>query len=262
MTSVNPNASQRWQTGSGLVLVGLLCSWLGLGCGLSDYEKRMDEERARLKLFDEENQALGDPLIEPVKGAKEGLIPGFPSTVFLRAPKWIRREPQPAPYVYKKVQLYLYPGTTKGYNLFVASNRMAGEKEKEQEKEKEGKLLPEEFKAQVWHAVAEYYRLELRHNLQFSQQVPEQKVTMETGPGKLVNFTLLTGFDERDPTKSHLSLWHVSRGWGQAAFVFQVPRGLETDPRVMQDIRASLKSSAVDVEAYNRREEYEQRMRR
>jgi hypothetical protein len=57
------------------------------GCGLSDYEKKMQEADARLQRFDEKNKALGDPVTFPSGEAAP------PVDVFLRPPKGVAKEP-------------------------------------------------------------------------------------------------------------------------------------------------------------------------
>jgi hypothetical protein len=86
---LSPPASRL--TAAVLVSLGLL---LAAGCGLGDYEKRMDVERARLIEFDKENLLLGKPLKMPVNlDPKEGKIEEQPALlrikVFLRPPKGV-----------------------------------------------------------------------------------------------------------------------------------------------------------------------------
>ena len=47
--------------------------FLAVGCGLDDYEKRIDTQSVALKKFDEESKALGEPLELP-----GGRGPGVP----------------------------------------------------------------------------------------------------------------------------------------------------------------------------------------
>src|SRR6266704_2826576 len=42
------------------------------GCGLSDYQKRMDEQRARIQDFDDANRLLDDPIERPIIKAPDG----------------------------------------------------------------------------------------------------------------------------------------------------------------------------------------------
>jgi hypothetical protein len=67
--------------------------WLTLlvlvsGCGLDDYERRIDKQRARLRVFDEENKYLGDMLEPPGRPSSDTSGP-FPFDIFLRLPRGI-----------------------------------------------------------------------------------------------------------------------------------------------------------------------------
>ena len=58
------------------------------GCGLSDYESRMDAQRARVQKFDDANNRLGDPIAMPMIQVKGGAAqPAWPFDIFLRLPK-------------------------------------------------------------------------------------------------------------------------------------------------------------------------------
>ncbi|MCI0462210.1 MAG: hypothetical protein L0Z62_35100 [Gemmataceae bacterium] len=110
------------------------------GCGLDEYEKRMELAAARLKKYDKENGLLGAPLNQPQETAtkpddlkKQEELRQL--GVFLRPPKQIRPEPfQSDPFQLNKegftepvkfggTVLHRYPGTTAGHNLFLAIDR-------------------------------------------------------------------------------------------------------------------------------------------
>ena len=82
------------------------------GCGLSDYEKKMQEADARLQRFDAENALLGEPLALPTGDA------ALPADLFLRPPKGIAKnpeDPKQAPLRYPAkdgvcTELYLWVG--------------------------------------------------------------------------------------------------------------------------------------------------------
>jgi hypothetical protein len=61
------------------------------GCGLSDYEKRIDAQRARVKAFDDLNGLLDGPIAMPMKpkagGQPDEKENAWPFDVFLRLPK-------------------------------------------------------------------------------------------------------------------------------------------------------------------------------
>ena len=66
------------------LLVAALGAPVLSGCGLADYEKKMQDAEARVQRFDEDNRLLGDPLTFPADQA-----PGM--DIFLRPPKGVAK---------------------------------------------------------------------------------------------------------------------------------------------------------------------------
>jgi hypothetical protein len=72
------------------------------GCGLADYEARMQQAQARVNRYDEENRVLGDPIIIPsrkveakVEGGRRGAARSVPIVaLFLRPPRGISPAPE------------------------------------------------------------------------------------------------------------------------------------------------------------------------
>lgn len=99
-----------------LTLVALPALMLA-GCGVADYEKKMQDAEVRVGRFDDENKLLGDPLVLPPHKDKEGP----PIDVFLRPPKGVtnqeKTQPGELPYHYPAANglctdLYLTFGAT------------------------------------------------------------------------------------------------------------------------------------------------------
>ncbi len=78
----------------------LLLALAAAGCGLADYENKMQLADARLHRFDEENRLLGDPLVLPAGDAPPA------ADVFLRPPKGITQNP-----INAKETPFRYPAT-------------------------------------------------------------------------------------------------------------------------------------------------------
>lgn len=143
--------------------LGLCC--LTAGCGLGDYESRMDAERARIKLYDEENHYLG-VLAEPpppLPPAKEGEPerPVWPFPVLLRLPAGVAGQPMERPYAGLQsppVPLYRYPGPEVGLNVFIAAG-LAVEKNKEN-RYQPGEWTMDDFRSNIRSAIREYYKKE------------------------------------------------------------------------------------------------------
>lgn len=256
-----------------LTFLILLLTIAGGGCGLSDYEQRMDERRKDLKLLDEEDRALADPLVLPLtKGPDGNVRPLLPANVFLRPPRWISPVPKDAFYAYKSVVLCRYPEATPpavapgqpppppAYGLFLTAHPIAEKKEDE----KEGKLLPQDFKQQVLGALGDFYRREVRHNYALpTLDAPHKQHQLEAVPlrgvREKVAFDEYNFADAKDPLNARHFLFLAQRGWTQVALVFQVPVAEETGPKVTTDIPASLKTLAVDGAAQARLSDYQQR---
>src|SRR5439155_9457336 len=91
------------------------------GCGLSEYQSRMDEQRTRLQNFDDNNRLLDDPIDMPRlklkdKDGNPGEKLAWPD-VFLRLPKGYATTPKdkdPYGYVFLEKQnlfpCYRYAG--------------------------------------------------------------------------------------------------------------------------------------------------------
>jgi hypothetical protein len=71
--------------------LGLLAAALLGGCGLPEYEARMQQEQERLDRFDEENKALDAPLDPPKRQAGKDTVQ---DPVFFRPPKGIAATPK------------------------------------------------------------------------------------------------------------------------------------------------------------------------
>src|SRR5437899_2116987 len=125
-----------------VLCVLLLVSLLG-GCGLADYEKRMDQQRERLRIIDEENKYLGD-MLEPPVADKDGARP-IPFDIFLRLPRGISKiiADKDGAYSLQDQIIYRYPGP-EGYNFYLAAG-LAGTRDQKKELKK-GEWPPEEFR--------------------------------------------------------------------------------------------------------------------
>jgi hypothetical protein len=93
------------------------------GCGLSDYQNRMDAQRVRVQEFDEGNRLLDDPIDMPkIKFQDSQEQAAWPFEVFLRLPKGYSTMPKEKdPYNYP-FPFYRYSGGSEGAtNIFVVA---------------------------------------------------------------------------------------------------------------------------------------------
>src|SRR5436309_206154 len=110
----------------------LVC--LGVGCGLSDYESRMDEQRERLRAFDEQSRYLG-PALELPGAADKDSPPPVPFAISLQMPKGISGTVAASDGVFliEKLHVARYPGA-EGYNVFVAGVYAAAPDDKDEQR--------------------------------------------------------------------------------------------------------------------------------
>jgi hypothetical protein len=88
------------------------------GCGLSDYENRMDAQRKRVQDFDEFNRLLGEPVETPVMDESAA----WPFDVFLRLPKGYGVTPRDKTPYLDHFPFFRYAGGSEGaIDLFIAA---------------------------------------------------------------------------------------------------------------------------------------------
>src|SRR5947209_6889904 len=120
-----------------LVCMPLFGAALG-GCALGDYEARIDAQRKRLEVVDEENrylspEAIDNPQFDVKDKATTKKASYWPFDVFLRPPRDIA--PMTAKkdgymFNFQEPRLFRYAGA-KGYNMFVAAGLIEKEKPKD-----------------------------------------------------------------------------------------------------------------------------------
>jgi hypothetical protein len=138
------------------------------GCGLADYQSRMDAQRERVKEFDDANRALDDPIeipMLPVEKPKEPLKDGIndpgkdeanPAWLFdfyLRLPKGFGKTPKDKIPYFSPFPCFRYSGNEPGYDILIVANLVA-ENAKEQ---KFGMSTRENFRLWVRMAVKDFY---------------------------------------------------------------------------------------------------------
>jgi hypothetical protein len=209
-------------------IVGSMCTVLTLcsGCDLGDYEKRADEERARITYFDNENKLLNDPLDLPQKkvlvivtnklGQQEKKLEANAVQkvdVFLRPPKQygnrISRDDENNPI---GGILYRFRGQNDN-NVFLAATY-------------DKKKSADEFHNEVRQALIQYYQKEYKLAVQF----PLQKTVSDTRrppKGRRENafsttFKTVTYSDGLKDGGRQFQIYFFKSGNDQVAIVFQM----------------------------------------
>jgi hypothetical protein len=219
------------------------------GCGLDDYQRRMDEELVRVKYIDEEQKSLSDVVNLPMNpDAKEPSDQPIINQiyVFVAAPRWagtlLADKEEPSYGERRKVPLYRYPGK-EGYNLF-----LAGE---------DGSLTGEEFQQEVLGALRSYGRrvlgrdplpaLDLKLTRVTKQPFQPRGELTPRPPIRLDSFE----HNEAETFKDacHFEVYFYSADRKQVAVIYQTPLAARGDSAVRQGIEYSLKTLGVGSEA-------------
>jgi hypothetical protein len=268
----NPRCRRRALTrGTGLV-VGLCL--VALGCGLTDYEKHMDEEHAFLRDFDEENKFLGDPLEMPLKWVMRGKFKqqeeAVPGKFFLRPPKgFAARSKEGETFPHERVTLYRFPRAGGENLLFTAAelnkNPLTGGEIKTG-------IAPKDFRAQVRGALVQFVLKE--HKLFMNswagednlKRIPYPVKNLHGRPGILEfdgqAFTDKPA-DAKDEAKHRLlEAYYLIDSIYQAAIIFDMPVPKSRDPNARKAIELSLRSVVLGPEAFGKVQEYVMRSRR
>src|SRR5262245_17627910 len=254
------NAPRHARTVAILVALGPI---LVSGCGLGDYEERLKEDRARVKLIEQERLQLGEPVDLPQPKPDDLRPPALAEAiVYFRPPKVFqcKKTPEEAVYWNKMPFLYRYPGKD-GRDVMLACPIDPGQD-------------VAEFEDQVWKAFR-YYLEKNRLPPQLVPAEPKVKKTEDRTPprvGKDIPPQLrydvwiwdepeTPKVDPKDGKKdggpdpgapARYSLYFMHNNNVQVAIIYQVPAARYESSAIQNGIDASQKSLAVGLEAMKR----------
>jgi hypothetical protein len=144
------------------------------GCGLSDYQSRLDAQLARLKDFDDANRLLDEPIQVPriqLKDPKETTpkeYAGWPFDVFLRLPKGYGTAPKEKDPFNYPFPCYRYTGGNEGAtNIFIAAASIQDPKAAEEQ----GKYHAAKFRDYVRGSLQDYYLKMFKISIAFPEKV-------------------------------------------------------------------------------------------
>ncbi|MCC6419823.1 MAG: hypothetical protein IT429_16440 [Gemmataceae bacterium] len=250
----------RRRAGAVLLALGLLAA---AGCGLDEYERLMDAERARFEHHDAENEALGFPVQTPPSYRwKDPKSPPKLAQVKLFLRPLRTSPPQPPwgtvpvegeePAQAEGVELYRYAGPP-GYNLYLAADT--------------GTMPSQDFQRTVLAALQGYVERLHKRRLLVPNPIVTAKVVKESPKTRLdalppVWFKALTLNEAGGPEDaSHFAIYfHQSEG-KQVAVIYQVPLAKATDQTVMRGIDFSLKTLGIGSAAARNEQIYTRRQR-
>jgi hypothetical protein len=234
------------------------------GCGLRDYADRMEQERARVKLFDEENRLLGEmpEAPAPLKSDKEGEPdrPIWPFEVFLRLPAKVAGQVESVFAASPPVPVAKYKGKD-GLTVFIAVGLVAEKNEKNIYAP--NSWPPDDFRRSVRKAIELDYQKTTKSVARLfpkEQGVRDKRQPQtwraETPPA--LDYEKFTGNDSDNKNAkepSQFELYYYRSGSRQIAIGFQIPQRLAGDKSVTDGIDLCLKSLDVSDQAAARRSE-------
>lgn len=255
----------------------LMLFCFAVGCGLSEYEKRIDQQSQALKRYDDESKSLADPLEFPlivdVKTSAAKRI--LPVELYLRPPKGTAVKPivvEEATSANASLACFAGPA---GFNVLVTDSRIAVET-KDPKAVKLG-MTPKEFRQYVRQGLAAFYEKEFKKRIDWSLADKTDKKSMAISSSKgpatnlVVEYQILT--DDPDPgkkdppadkTKSDyhdFRVYFYQTGTEQAAIIYQVPAAKRMDGEVNKAVDYSIRTLALGANAMTKRQEIRQRKR-
>jgi hypothetical protein len=229
------------------------------GCALGDYETRIDKQRKRLDVLDDENRFLNEPIEVPNTENKDGTkSPAWPFNVSIRLPRDFGASIG-ATFSFNSQPLFRC-STRDNYCAFVAAGLIPEKKDGKDAKGKDAKPAPsewpvEKFRANVYGALREYCykdpKIASFPSLEGVSYTKMTKVTVgETGellPAIAFDVVYFKAGEFRFDCYFH------QQNDRQAAIVFQYPLASANDENLKKGIDMSLASIAFGAEASNRR---------
>jgi hypothetical protein len=230
------------------------------GCGLGDYERHIDAQRARIKVLDDENRVLGD-LVEPPREEKSDTS-YWPFTVYLRLPRGyansVTERSQQAAYI--DLALFRFPAK-EGYNIFVAAGWVG-------KKPGPGEWPTDTFREYVRGALMEFYRAEHKVIPEFPafdraklQRMTKQPVSASGAALPAMTFDVIAFTDKFnkavEPSFFQAYFYHLPDR--QIAVVFQSPLASVQTESQLQAVDWTLKTLDIGTDAAAKRAEYAKR---
>ncbi|MCI0638032.1 MAG: hypothetical protein L0Y72_21255 [Gemmataceae bacterium] len=235
-------------------LAGCLTVVSALGCGLSDYEARMDVQRERMRIFDEENKVLSGCIHPPTKKEKGGAEKlAVPFDIFLRIPKGFHLGVKidknglflkDASFDVAGLTFYRFEGI-QGTNFFLAAATVPTPTK--DDKRPAGVFSKEEFKNNVragLHAIFQRNFPAIKPN-----EVNKQPQSHKTEKLQPLAFEEYIYGDD----KMTVAVYYHERNNRQVALIYQYTKQMYADPSTGKGIDVSLKSLDISDAAFGKR---------
>lgn len=256
-------------------VVGLLAG-LG-GCGLPDYESRMEAQIARVRQLDEAEKSLGPPLVLPEAASAEEEAPKIKQMmIFLRPPRFVESTLREKEELYgpenQKI-LWRYPGKD-GYNVFLAGitlspesqtsvkNPAPAESPKDAKTPAKKETKGPDFYLQVYRGLQHFYFQEYKQSILLEAKKqkdievePPQEGAISALKLRWDNIFLDTPEGVQPAVRFQLLMFQ--RGLDQVAVVYQIPREMADNPQLRQTLLTSLKTFEMGPAGQQRRQLYQ-----
>jgi hypothetical protein len=206
---------------------------VAVGCGLHEYEERLDQQQQRLAYIEEENKNLGAPVkFKARKEVKEGETTKPAPKIFLRLPKGI---PVQGEETFPGSLLYCF-NKDSSKATGVDEVCVAGGKE-------------EHFEKDVVAEVRKRFMLDEPRRQEDKVETPLD--------GEAVRFTAYSAIDGKTPKSSYLIYFYENAGY-HVAIVYRQQPATDDSGKIAFDPRIdySIKSLAMGAAAVQKQREY------
>jgi hypothetical protein len=217
----------------------------------------MDEQRARLELFDEEAKLLSDVIDMPKGKDPYGNEIKVPFEVFLRFPKPVLakfRGPQAMFQGAHKQPLYRYEGKT-DMNVLVGLAKVASPTDKAAE----GEGTPEDFRARVREGIMDFISREYRMSAtppEFTDLKKDVRQTTREGRPYTLEFEKIVFDDPRRQDPSRFFVFFHTHKYRQAVVIYQLSAQQANDRAALHAMDVSLKTLEILPAATKMRAEH------
>ena len=250
----------RWRKRLLGQMVAALIVLAASGCGLRDYQSRMDEQRKRVQEIDEFHSLLDDPIEMPVMlylNSKEEK-PAWPFEIYLRLPKGYGMTPKDKTPYY--IPCFRYSGGDPAYSVFIAAANLV----ESDAKQDVGKYTAKNFRVYVKRAIEDFYvKTYDKFKLTLPEKVEERSDIVKSfalypDEGKPMLFKIYEYYDTANvKTKDH-SVFRVhlhEDGARQICIVEQRPLRMPNEAHD-KAFRACLRTLDMSPEAATKRSQF------
>ena len=233
------------------------------GCGLSDYQSRMDAQRVRVQEFDESNVLLDDPLDMPTMQINDKDKAAWLFDVYLRLPSNYGTQPKDKDPHGKPFPFFRFAGGKEGaHGIFVTAAFIVGDPKGDDEW---GKYHTASFGLNIKNALERYYSAINKTTNRLQEVARSQKDVKLVGaypdPDKGVKTTfqhIVYSDAQNKQIKDHsaFDVYIYETSLKQVCIVVHRPMNVASPIALNKSIEACLGSLDVSNEAGSKRSQF------